>query len=135
MQPAEREPDQQRIAFAREKARRTLPVLICVLLALVAMYLPLPKRFVAVLPLLLAIGLSVRVLKFLSSRPGREKVWPAVTLGVIGLLLSTLVLQGLFYGSVAEYESCLRGAQTAQARAGCEALRESTMFGGDLLLR
>ena len=36
------------IVFAREKAKRTLPVALLVLLGLTAMYLPLPKRFVAV---------------------------------------------------------------------------------------
>lgn len=117
------------IAYAREKARRTVPVLICVLLAVVAMYLPLPKRFIAVVPLLLAIGLSVRLLRFLSNRRGREKIWPAMTLGIVGLLLASLAVQGAFYRTVQAYEQCIDGAQTAQARADCEGLRDSIVLG------
>ena len=70
---------EEEIAFAREKAKRTVPVALLVLLGLVAMYLPLPKRFVAFLPLVLAVVLTVRLLRFLTSRPGKEKVWPVVT--------------------------------------------------------
>ena len=117
------------VAYARDKARLTLPVLVCVLLAVVAMYLPLPKRFVAVVPLLLAIGLSVRLLRFLSNRRGREKIWPAMTLAVVGLLLASLAVQGAFYRTVQAYEQCLDGAQTAQARADCEGLRDSIVLG------
>ena len=79
---------EQEIAFAREKAKRTLPVALLVLLGLVAMYLPLPKR------------------------AGRERVWPVVTLVIVGMLLSMLALQVAFYGTVSAYEACLSGAQT-----------------------
>ncbi|MEO5745193.1 MAG: hypothetical protein ABIQ53_11495 [Terracoccus sp.] len=123
------------IAYARDKARLTLPVLVCVMLAVVAMYLPLPKRFIAVVPLLLAVALSVRLLRFLSSRRGREKIWPAVTLGVIGLLLASLAVQGAFYRTVQAYEQCIDGAQTAQAKADCESLRDSVVLGDILTLR
>ncbi|MEO6998275.1 MAG: hypothetical protein ABI112_09350 [Terracoccus sp.] len=129
-------PEQERsVTYARDKARLTLPVLVCVLLAVVAMYLPLPKRFVAVVPLLLAIALSVRLLRFLSNRRGREKIWPAMTLGIVGLLLASLVVQGAFYSKVQAYEQCVDGAQTAQARAACESLRNSVVLGDVLRLR
>lgn len=123
------------ITDARDKARLTLPVLVCVLLAVVAMYLPLPKRFIAVVPLLLAAGLSVRLLRFLSSRRGREKIWPAMTLGIVGMLLASLIVQGAFYSKVQAYEQCIDGAQTAQARADCESLRDSVVLGDVLHLR
>ena len=123
------------IAYARDKARLTVPVLICVLLAVVAMYLPLPKRFVAVVPLVLAVGLSVRLLRFLSNRRGREKIWPAVTLAIVGLLLASLAVQGAFYRTVQAYEQCVDGAQTAQARADCEGLRDSMVLGDVVRLR
>lgn len=116
--------------FAREKARRTLPISLLVLLGIIAMYLPLPKRFVAVLPLLIAIVLSVRLLQFLRDRPGRERVWPVITLVLVGLLLSSLGVQALFYESVKAYEQCLEGAQTQQARAACEELRRQSPLGG-----
>lgn len=119
----------QEIAFAREKAKRTLPVALLVLLGLVAMYLPLPKRFVAVLPLVLAVVLTVRLLRFLSARAGREKIWPVVTLVIAGMLLSTLALQVVFYDTVSAYEQCLDGAQTSTAAGDCEQLRDSGLFG------
>lgn len=120
---------EQEIAFAREKAKRTLPLALLVLLGLVAMYLPLPKRFVAFLPLVIAIVLTVRLLRFLSARGGREKIWPALTLVIVGMLLSTLVLQVAFYDSWSAYESCLSGAQTRQATADCEHLKDAGMVG------
>jgi cytochrome bd-type quinol oxidase subunit 2 len=120
---------EQEVAFAREKAKRTLPVALLVLLGLVAMYLPLPKRFVAFLPLVFAIVLTVRLLRFLSMRSGREKVVPVFTLVIIGMLLSTLTLQVAFYRTVSAYEECLAGAQTSIAQADCEKLKESSMLG------
>ena len=120
---------EQEIAFAREKAKRTLPVALLVLLGLVAMYLPLPKRFVAFLPLLVAVVLTVRLLRFLSTRAGRERVWPVVTLVIVGMLLSMLALQVAFYGTVSAYEDCLSGAQTKQAEADCDVIRDTGMFG------
>ena len=116
--------------YAREKARRTLPISLLVLLGIIAMYLPLPKRFVAVLPLVIAIVLSVRLLQFLRNRPGRERVWPVITLVLVGLLLSSLGMQAVFYESVSAYEQCLEGAQTQQAKATCEQLRRQSPFGG-----
>ena len=120
---------EEEIAFAREKAKRTLPVALLVLLGLVAMYLPLPKRFVAFLPLVLAVVLTVRLLRFLTSRPGKEKVWPVVTLVISGMLLSTLALQVAFYDTVRAYEECLAGAQTSLAEGDCAQLRNAGMAG------
>jgi len=120
---------EREIAYAREKAKRTLPVSLLVLLGLIAMYLPLPKRFVAFVPLLLAVALTVRLLRFMSARAGREKVWPVVTLVIAGMLLSTLTLQVVFYDSVSAYERCLAGAQTSIAQGDCQQLRDAGMFG------
>ncbi len=117
------------VVDARERARRTLPVSLLMLIGVVAMYLPLPKRFVAVLPLLVAGYLSITLLRFLSGRPGRQKVWPAVTLGIIGLLLASLAFQAAFYPTVQAYETCLAGAQTSQARAVCEQARTVSPLG------
>lgn len=116
-------------ADMQERARRTLPVAVCVLLAVFAMYLPLPKRFVAVVPLVLAVVLSVRLLQFLRHRSGREKVWPAVTLVMVTVLLASLVVQAVFYRTVAPYEQCVDGALTSQARADCEKLPGSSLLG------
>ena len=127
-------PDQRpEFAFAREKAKRTLPVTVLVLLGIIAMYLPLPRRFVAAVPLVVAAVLTVRLLRFLTLRRGREKVWPAVTLGLVGLMLSTLVLQAVYYDSVRSYEECIAGAQTQQALGECELLKQDSPLGSRLL--
>lgn len=124
---------EQDLAFRREKAKRTLPVSLLVLLGLVAMYLPLPKRFVAFLPLVLAVVLTVRLLRFLSPSSSREKVWPALTLAMVGLLLSTLTMQAAFYDKVSAYEQCLDQAQTNLAKGECDQQRDSSLLG--LLVR
>ena len=120
---------EEEITFAREKAKRTLPLALLALLGLVAMYLPLPKRFIAFVPLLIAVVLTIRLLRFLSARSGREKIWPAFTLVIVGMLLSTLVLQAAFYDSWSAYEDCLAGAQTRQATADCAQLKDAGMLG------
>lgn len=122
------------IAHAREKAKRTLPISLFVLLGIIAMYLPLPRRFVALLPLGIAVVLTVRLLRFLRGRPGREKAWPIVTLVLIGLIAFSLVLQGLFYPSVRAYEECVAGAQTQQAASACEQLRHQGPLGVGFVL-
>lgn len=126
MTQTEQHPD---VRFAREKAKRTLPVSLLVLLGIIAMYLPLPKRFIAVLPLVIAVVLTVQLLRFLSGRAGREKIWPAITLGLVGLLLSTLAVQAVFYDEVSAYERCTSEAQTQQARGTCEELRDKGPLG------
>ena len=124
------DPDlQDQIVFAREKAKRTLPVALLVLLGLTAMYLPLPKRFVAFVPRVLAVVITVRLLRFLSPRTGREKIWPVVTLVIAGMLLSTLAGQVAFYDSVSAYEECLAGAQTSIAAGSCAPLRDAGLLG------
>ncbi|MDN5794533.1 MAG: hypothetical protein L0H79_02135 [Intrasporangium sp.] len=127
--------DPREIAFAREKAKRTLPVSLLVLLGIVAMYLPLPKRFVAALPFVVAIVLTIRLLRFLRGRTGREKVWPAITLALTGLLLTSLTVQAVFYPTVRRYEECQAGAQTSTARAACEQIREQGPFGVGFIIR
>lgn len=127
--PVSLQPGDRDLAFAREKAKRTLPISVLVLLAIVAMYLPLPKRFVALLPLTVAIVLVIRLLAFLRDRPGRERIWPVVTLVLVGLLLSSLGVQVVFYETVRAYEQCVETAQTQQARAACEELRRDSPLG------
>lgn len=117
------------IAYAREKARYSLPVPLFALVGITAMYLPLPQRFVALLPLVIAVVLAVRLLRFLTPRPGREKVWAGVALGVLTLPITSLLLQALMYGPVSRYEDCIAGAQTNVARGQCERLREASPLG------
>ena len=119
LQPRDRD-----VAFAREKAKRTLPISVLVLLAVVAMYLPLPQRFVAVLPLALALVQSVRLLRFLRHRAGRERLWPVVTLLLVTLLLTNLAGQAAFYDTIKAYEQCIETAQTSAAAGDCEQLRQ-----------
>lgn len=120
--------------FVKEKAKRSLPISLLVLLGIIAMYLPLPKRFIALVPLAIAIYLSVRLLRYLRGQPGREKVWPIVTLVLIGLIVLSLGVQVAFYSSVHAYEECVAGAQTQQAAAACEQLRDKGPLGTGFIL-
>ena len=128
-EPDKRQHLDEQVAYAREKGRRALPVALFALLGLAAMYLPLPQRFVAFVPLLISLVLTLRLLRFLTSRPGREKAWPIISLAIVSMLLTTLVMQILLYGPVSAYESCIDNAQTALARADCQQLRESGPLG------
>lgn len=128
-------PDPRDVAFAKEKAKRTLPVSLLVLLGIIAMYLPLPKRFVAVLPFVIAVVMTVRLLQFLRGRAGRERVWPVITLVLTGLLLGSLALQAAFYPAVRDYEQCVAAAQTSHARAACEEIRQQSPLGMDFVVR
>ena len=120
---------EQEIVLARERAKRTLPLIAFVLLGLIAITLPLPKRFVAALPLVVAAYLSVRLLRFLKDRPTSEKLWTALSLGIIVTMLLTLVVQVFFYGPVSAYEQCFDQAQTSTARASCEHLQRTGLLG------
>jgi hypothetical protein len=120
---------EQEIVLARERAKRSLPLIAFVLLGLVAITLPLPKRFVAALPLVVAAYLSVRLLRFLKDRPTSEKLWTALSLGIIVAMLLTLVVQVIFYGPVSAYEQCYDQAQTSTARASCDPLQRSGLVG------
>lgn len=121
------------VTFLKEKAKRTLPISLFVLLGIIAMYLPLPRRFVAFLPLVIAAVLAVRLLQFMRGRPGREKAWTVVTLVLIGLIAGSLVVQAVFYPTVSAYERCIDGAQTSAARATCEELYDRGPIGLGLL--
>lgn len=120
---------EQEIALARERARRTLPLIGFVLLGLIAITMPLPKRFVAALPLVVAAYLSVKLLRYLKERPTSEKIWTALSLGVIVSMLLTLLVQAIFYGPVSAYEQCYDQAQTSAARAACDQLQRSGLLG------
>ncbi len=120
---------EERATSARERARRTLPLIPFVLLGLIAITLPLPKRFVAALPLAVAAYLSVRLLRFLRDRPAREKIWTALSFGVIVSMLLTLVVQAIFYGPVSAFEECVDQAQTSAARAACGELQDGSLLG------
>jgi hypothetical protein len=120
---------EQDTAFARERAKRTLPLIGFVLLGLIAITLPLPKRFVAALPLVVAAYLSVTLLRFLKDRPTSEKLWTAISLGIIVSMLLTLAVQAVFYGPVSAYEQCIVEAHTSAARASCDQLQRSGLLG------
>ena len=125
-----REPTrEQEVVLARERAKRTLPLIGFVLLGLIAITMPLPKRFVAALPLVVAAYLSVKLLRYLKERPTSEKIWTALSLGVIVSMLLTLLVQAIFYGPVSAYEQCYDQAQTSAARAACDQLQRSGLLG------
>lgn len=89
---------------------------------LVAMMAPLPRRFITVLPLVVAVVLAIRYLRRLPSALRRERMMPILTLVVMGIVALLLAVQALAYNQVRDYEQCRLGAQTAAARADCESL-------------
>ncbi|MCU1537698.1 MAG: hypothetical protein JWP82_2049 [Humibacillus sp.] len=120
----------EEIALARERAKASLPLVAFVLLGLLAITMPLPRRFVAALPLAVAAYLSVRLLRSMQDRPMREKVWTALSLGIIASMLVSLGVQAAFYGPLSAYETCMGEALTSAARASCDQLHLSRVLGG-----
>ena len=120
---------EQEVALARARAKASLPLVAFVLLGLLAIAMPLPKRFVAVLPLAVATYLSVRLLRTMRDRPVREKIWTALSLGIIASMLFSLAVQAVFYGPLSAYETCMGEALTSAARASCDQLRLSRVIG------
>ena len=118
-----------------DRSRGAISGVLLVLLGIIAMYLPLPQRFVAALPFVIAVVLTVRLLQFLRGQTGREKVWPVITLVLTGLLLGSLAMQAAFYPSVRAYEECMSSAQTSSARAMCEEIRQQGPFGMDFVVK
>ncbi|MGI8718285.1 MAG: hypothetical protein ACR2JN_10710, partial [Lapillicoccus sp.] len=64
----------------------------------------------------------------------RERLWPVVSLGLVGLMLMSLLTQVVFYGPQKAYEDCMTGAHTRVAQVDCQRQRERPVL-GTLLVR
>ena len=74
----------------------------------------------------------MKLLRFLKDRPTSEKLWTAISLGIIVSVLLTLAVQAVFYGPVSAYEQCIVEAHTSAARASCDQLQRSGLLGSFL---
>jgi hypothetical protein len=100
-------------------ARRSAVLL---LLGLLATYLDLPWKAVALVPLTLAAWDTVRALRDMSraGAPRRAMVWSGVGLALIAYLAGSVLLMLALYGPFKTYQDCLAGANTGVARAQCQ---------------
>lgn len=106
---------------------------VAMLVTLVAMLLPLPGRFVAVLPCTVGVWQAVLALRDAARRRGElpvaHRVPPMMNLVLATLLFAALGVQVIFYSSASRYEDCVRGANTNAARAQCESGLRAELLG------
>jgi hypothetical protein len=100
-------------------ARRSTVLL---LLGLLATYLDLPWKAVALVPLSLAAWESTRSMRQMAraGAPRRAMVWSGVGLALTAYLAGTVLLMLALYGPFKTYQDCLAGANTAVAKAQCQ---------------
>ncbi len=113
-------PSRGSVAPAGVAAARRSAVLL--LLGLLATYLDLPWKAVALVPLALAARETVRSLRQMAraGAPRRAMVWSGVGLALIAYLAGSILLMLAMYGPFKTYQDCLAGANTAVARATCQ---------------
>lgn len=106
---------------------------VAMLVTLVAMLLPLPGRFVAVLPCAVGVWQAILALRDASRRRGEvpavHRVPPMMNLALAALLFAALAVQAIFYTSASRYEDCVRGANTNVARAQCQNMLQADLLG------
>jgi hypothetical protein len=115
----------------QRRGRYSLTIACLFLLILLGGELPLPRRVIVVVPLVLAIYASVREMRRLAKVSARAitRFGPAVALGLSGVLLIGVVTQIVFYAPQKEYEDCMAGANTATAQAACNQQRQRSILG------
>jgi hypothetical protein len=113
-------PSRGTVAPAGVAAARRSAVLL--LVGLLATYLDLPWKAVALVPLALAARETVRSLREMAraGAPRRAMVWSGVGLALIAYLTGSVLLMLAMYGPFTTYQDCLAGANTAVARAKCQ---------------
>ena len=113
-------PSRGSVAPAGVAAARRSAVLL--LLGLLASYLDLPWKAVALVPLALAARETVRSLRQMAraGAPRRAMVWSGIGLALITYLAGSILLMLAMYGPFKTYQDCLAGANTAVAKATCQ---------------
>jgi hypothetical protein len=109
-------------------ARRSAALL---LVGLLATYLDLPWKAVALVPLVLAAWETTRSLRDMARAraPRRVMVWSGIGLALTAYLAGSVLLMLVFYGPFKTYQDCLAGANTAVARAQCRAGLDHSLGG------
>jgi hypothetical protein len=114
-----------------QRGRYSLSVAALFVLILLGGGLTLPRRAIVVLPIVLAIVVSVREMRRLSRvrASAMTRFGPAIALGLAGVLLLGVVTQVVFYVPQKRYEDCMTGANTNSAQAACGQERQRSILG------
>ena len=115
----------------RARGRYSLTIASLFLLILLGAGLPLPRRAIVVLPILVAIIVSIREMRRLSraSAGAFTRFGPAVALGLSTVLLLGAITQAVFYAPQKRYEDCMTGANTSAAQTVCTQERQQSILG------
>ena len=115
----------------RARGRYSLTVASLFVLILLGAGLPLPRRAIVVVPIVLAIVVSIREMRRLSraSAGAFTRFGPAVALGLSAVLLLGAVTQAVFYVPQKQYEDCMQGANTSVAQTVCSQERQRSILG------
>ena len=115
----------------RARGRYSLTIASLFLLILIGAGLPLPRRAIVVVPIVVAIIVSVREMRRLSrsSAGAFTRFGPAVALGLSAVLLLGAVTQAVFYAPQKQYEDCMTGANTSAAQSVCNQQRQRSILG------
>ena len=115
----------------RARGRYSLTVAALFALILLAAGLPLPRRAIVLVPIVVAMTVSVREMRRLSrvSAGAFTRFGPAVALGLSAMLLLGAVTQAVFYVPQKQYEDCMQGANTSAAQTVCSQERQRSILG------
>jgi hypothetical protein len=115
----------------RARGRYSLTIACLFVLILVGAGLPLPRRAIVVVPIVVAIVVSIREMRRLSraSAGAFTRFGPAVALGLSAMLLLGAVTQAVFYAPQKQYEDCMVGANTNSAQTACSQQRQRSILG------
>lgn len=92
------------------------------LLGFALSWLPMPGTALAVIPLVASFWYGVRYLRDVRSAGMKEAVLPnAIGLGLTALLIAMVAVPLVQYERTLDYQRCMWGANTIQARDSCEA--------------
>ena len=115
----------------RARGRYSLTIACLFLLILLGAGLPLPRRAIVVIPILVAIVVSIREMRRLArgSSGAFTRFGPAVALGLSSVLLLGAITQAVFYVPQKRYEDCMNGANTSTAQTVCSQQRQQSILG------
>ena len=115
----------------RARGRYSMTIACLFLLILVGAGLALPRRAIVVVPIVVAIVVSVREMRRLSrtSSGAFSRFGPAVALGLSAVLLLGAITQAVFYAPQKQYEDCMLGANTSTTQSVCSQQRQRSLLG------
>lgn len=94
------------------------------LLGFLLSWLPMPATGLAVIPLVASFVYGVRHLRRVKRSEGQSVVPNVVSLVLTGLLIAMVAAPLVQYERTMDYQKCLWGANTRQAKAACESAHD-----------